>query len=460
MSMKYTVFFIMALTIGSAGCGGSHVQIALPAPRPLGDEYGGFRPSDRPAETADELARIEPVDVITLHHSLARALMHNPRLRSYSWNVRAAEADWLQAGRWPNPEVKVEFDGVGGSGERKNFDGAEIYFGLSQLIELGGKRNKRIELAAIEGQASGWSYETIRLAVFADVVNAYVGVLAAQQRLELIGELVRLSEELMRSVARRVDAGKDSPLEKTKATVVLSNTRIQHQRAVRDVELARLRLASTWGGNDPEFERAAGQLDSPSPVPPFEELVALLMLNPEIARGALQADRKKAALDLEKAIAIPDITISGGVKRLNEFEDNVVVFGVEVPLPLFDRNQAGIRRAEYELAGINAEYEEIHSRIRIELADAYTELASAYMEAVELQQNVLEGAETVFVGSRKSYDQGKVDYLKLLDAQRTMFEAKVHYIDVLASYHSARADVERLIGRSINAEERSNREDE
>ncbi len=80
---------------------------------------------------------------------------------------------------------------------------------------------------------------------------------------------------------------------------------------------------------------------------------------------------------------------------------------------------------------------------------AYQELSNSYTEAMELDENVLQGAESVFEASRIGYSQGKMDYLHVLDAQRTLFEAKAQYIDALASFHIAKTDVERLIASPI-----------
>ena len=87
------------------------------------------------------------------------------------------------------------------------------------------------------------------------------------------------------------------------------------------------------------------------------------------------------------------------------------------------------------------------------LVSAYHSLSNSYAEAVELQNNILQGAETVFEASREGYSQGKLDYLNVLDAQRTLSEARAEYIEALAAYHNSRADVERLIGRELQSQE-------
>jgi cobalt-zinc-cadmium efflux system outer membrane protein len=171
--------------------------------------------------------------------------------------------------------------------------------------------------------------------------------------------------------------------------------------------------------------------------------------NPDIARWASEIDKDKASLELEKAKGISDITLKGGMSRFNETDDNAFMFGISIPLPLFDRNQGGRQAAAYELSKAREEERAATNRIRVELAKAYQRLFNSYIKASKLDKDIIQGAESVFESSKIAYAQGKLDYLNVLDSQRTLFEAKGQYIDALASYHIAKADVERLIGRSI-----------
>ena len=263
--------------------------------------------------------------------------------------------------------------------------------------------------------------------MFTEVTKAFTDVLAAQQRLKLNEELLQVSEELVDTVGKRVDAGKDSPLEKTKATVALSNIKIQHQQAMQHLELTRKQLAATWTGKEPKFESVAGRLDSLPPIPSIDELADLIEQNPDIARWSLEIDKNKASLELEKAKAISDVTLSGGLQRFNDTDDNAIVFGIAIPLPISDKNQAGKLQATYELARAREEERAAHTRIQMKLVKAYQALLSAYTEATELDKNVLQGAESVFEASKTGYSRGKLDYLNVLDAQRTLFEAKARY---------------------------------
>jgi len=440
------VILILILILSATGCAGSGRGPELTGTDAMAEPYGSLEP-----EAAAGPDDIEPVDVLSFEKALGRAFIFNPELQAFSWNVQAAGARALQASLWSNPELEIEFDEVGGRGELNGFDGAEMKFLLSHRIELGGKRGSRAEAASLEGETAARSYEAKQLSVYSEVVRRFTAALAAQEYLRLNREILDVAEEMAEMVARRVEAGRDAQLEKTRAGVVLSNMRIRERAAGRELQLARKRLAAMWGSSECRFGRVEGDLAELLPVPPLEDLAVLLESNPILAQAELEHQRRGALLNLENAMAIPDITVSGGIKRFNETEMDLWVLGVSVPIPMFDRNQGGKLEAAAELEKSREELAAVRSRLALELEEARSVLAGSYEEAVELRKNVLAGAEKVYLAAGRSYRQGKTDYLNVLDAQRTMFEIRKRYIDVLAEYHSARADLERLTGGFLDA---------
>jgi len=333
----------------------------------------------------------------------------------------------------------------------KNIVDGGIGYRLGQLIELAGKPSKRKRVATLGSKLAGWDYEAKRLDVLTNVAHAFVEVLAAQNRLALAEELVQLSDQVLNTVTQRVDAGKDSPVEKTKAQVALASANIEQEQARQRLASAHKRLAATWGSVSPAFERAVGRLDATLPIPSETELTNLLAQNPDLARWAVEVERRRAALKLEKAKAVPDITLSGGMQRFNETDENAMVFGLAIPVPLFNQNQGRIREAKYNLAKAQKLRRAVETSLYTTLADAYQALASASIESTGLKNEVLPGAQSAFDATKQGYREGKFDYLMVLDAQRTFFYARARYIESLAAYHKAKANVERLIGQDINS---------
>jgi cobalt-zinc-cadmium efflux system outer membrane protein len=131
-----------------------------------------------------------------------------------------------------------------------------------------------------------------------------------------------------------------------------------------------------------------------------------------------------------------------------------MVLGLGVPIPLFDRNQGGIREATAELGKVRKQVEAAEVRTLAALAEANVAVAAAYGEVTILREDVLPKAQQAFDAARQGYEQGKFDYLYVLDAQRTLFSTQAQYVDSVEAYHKARADVQRLIGEPQDASDK------
>ena len=451
MSKRSLTFLCVLLVFGFCGCAGPRMDAGWPEPGPLGKDFKSYRPPRNPPDPASTTTRFEdPVGALTMRQALALALMNNPELAAFSWEVRAREAHTLQAGLLPNPELEVEVENFGGTGAYDDFDESEATVQLSQLVELAGKRTKRKRVAALERDLAGWDYEIERIRVFTKASKAFVNVLAFQKQLALSEELVRLAEEVLDVVSERVRAGKVSPVEETRARVALSLRRIDREKAREELKVARKVLAAAWGGTAATFREVRGNLEHLPLIPPMEALAGRISHNPEMVRWVVEIESRRATVEMEKTLRFPDVTLRGGVRRINETDDTAFVMGLSLPIPTFDRNQGGTLEARYRVARAEEERRALHLRVCTALTRAYQRLSSSRGEAASLKDNVLPGARSAFEATGEGFRQGKFGYLDVLDAQRTFFEAKARYIEVLADFHKAIADVESLSGEPLN----------
>jgi cobalt-zinc-cadmium efflux system outer membrane protein len=450
MRLLYLAPAALGMLAVLSGCATTY-DAAWPPPRPLGDAVPAYHPPQSPAR-ADSLAALvpSPEGVLTLREALALALLYNPDLRAFGWEVRAREARTLQAGLPPNPEIGTELENFAGGGPVSGFDATEVTVGLSRLIELGGDRRRRRDVAALERDLAGWDYETVRLDVLTETAQAFTDLLAAQERMSLADSLLGQAELFYESVAARVEAGKVSALEERRAQIVRSTAAIQRERAARDLAAARVRLSAGWGRTDPAFERVVGDLSVVAPPPPFQGVEAFIERNPDVARWNAEMALRRADVALEKARRIPNPSLLLGVRRLRELGETALTAGVSIPLSIFDRNQGAIRETEYRLRQGEELRRSEETRARRMLAEAYALLAAGYDEVRTLREEVLPAARENFAATQEGYREGKFDLLTVLDAQRILFETTNRYVDALAGYHAARAEVERLIGTPLS----------
>ncbi len=393
----------------------------------------------------------ESTEPIALNQAVALALTMNPELSAFSWEIRSREANTLQAGLFPNPKFGIDLEDVGGTGNFNGFRQSQTTFSLSQLIELGWKRARRARAASLVEELAEWDYQTKRVDVLTQVSKAFTDVLGAQRQVSLMQGLVGLAKKVKTTATARVKAGKVSPIEEIRADVALSSTSIEQERAIRELEAARKRLAATWGSTKPLFKSAKGKLSSVAPVPSFDSLVARISGNPDLARWTTEIAQRQAVIDREKSKAIPSVTLSGGFRRLETTRDNSLVFGISVPLMFLNRNQGNIQRSRHQLTKAEVNQRAAEVRVSRAMADVYKELAFAFSAVETLKNQVLPGAQKAFDLINEGYRFGKFGFLNVLDSQRTLFQAKAQYLSSLTDYHKAVADVERLIGGRLNS---------
>jgi cobalt-zinc-cadmium efflux system outer membrane protein len=422
-----------------------------PDPRPLGAELATYQAPADPNAKATVEPEAQPGGPLVLGTALRAALSHNPTLAAFSWEVRARDAEVLQAGARPNPEAATEVEDFAGSGDRHGFSGSQTTLSFAQLIELGGKREKRVRVAALDRELAGWDYEAARLAVFTETTQRFVRTLALQERIALATEIVGLAEKSLTTVRATVSAGATSQVEASRAMVAVEQARIALTKLEHDLEASRAALAASWGADSATFGRAEGNLQAISPPPPFSTLAALVDENPDLARWNTEIAQRKAALANEQAKRIPDVTISVGPRYYADNSSGGLVAGFSVPLPLFNKNSGAIVSAENRVRRAEAEQAAAHSSVNAELRSVYEELSAAHSEVEALRKHALPAAEAAYSGAMKAYQAGRFRYLEVLDSQRTLFEIKVAEIEALASYHRAAASLERLTGNPLNS---------
>ena len=449
MRQKIIMSFGAALLILLIGCGAHQVDVAWQEARPLGRDLTTSFPPIHPSTPEETPQLQEPTGTINLRQALALALMHNPDLKAFAWAIRAGEAKTLQAGLRPNPELETEIEEFGGSGDLSGFSAIETTIQLGVPIELSGVRSKERQVAALETELAGWDYETARLDVLTQVNHVFIDVLAAQEVVALNEELVRLAEQVFNTARAQVEAGKVSPVQQMRTQVELVNSRIALEASKRELEGARFVLAATWGSTSPMFEKVEGQFEMAKPIPTVEQLADRISQNPNIARWAVEIAHRRAATQLERSRRVPELSIDGGMKHLSESDDVAFILGISLPLPLFDRNQGAIREVEYNLAKAFEEQRSAEVAIHTALATAYGVLSAAAITVSSLRDEVLPSAQSAFAAVTEGYRIGKFDFLEMLDAQRTLFDVRGSYINALAKYHKAVADVERLIGEPL-----------
>lgn len=384
---------------------------------------------------------------ITLDEATALALRANPDIAVVLRGREIESAQVLQAATRPNPTLSGQVEDL-----RSQNRIATI--AISQQLETAGKRDKRMAVADANLAIADAEIGIAQAETSAKVYAVFYQVLAAQQAQTLAQELLKIATQSKETTSKRVLAGKVSPVEEMKAKVAEAGLKVDLANANQQLATAKQRLASLWAkGNSQADYIAVGELEKLSSIPTLSDLMAQLPDSPRLKKASLAITQKQTLSAIEQSKKTPDVTVSLGARRNEELGGiTQAVIGLSIPIPVFDNNQGNLQGAmARELQSID-EKAALQNQLQTELAGAYARRQLQVEAGSMYQQDILQGAQSAYEAARKGFEFGKFSFLEVLDAQRTLFQAKTQFIQTLALARQAEADIQSILGAPYKIE--------
>jgi cobalt-zinc-cadmium efflux system outer membrane protein len=382
---------------------------------------------------------VERPEPLQLEQAIRYAIEHNPTLAAARREVSATEGQVLQGSLRPNPEFNYQADDLSRVGRTST---AEV----GVPFETGGKREARVRSAGLGREVALADLGSAELRLRSAVIAAFFDVLAAQELRATAEESVRLAQRATDIAAKRVAAGKISPVEETRARVAEAGARVTLNQSESELRNSRRRLASLWGNTAPSFTEASGDVEQLPVAPATDLILGRLESAPQLRRAQRELERRKSLVTLEQARSVPDFTVSLGVKRNLELPGEQALVALKVPLPIFNRNQGNLQEALRREDKAAEELQATQTALSATALQALENVNARRRDADLLRQEVLPGARSTYEAATIGFENGKFSFLEVLDAQRTLIAAKSQYLIALANFHRAQAELESLIG--------------
>ena len=357
----------------------------------------------------------------------AMALGNHPGLRRAVARLQAARGRWVQAGLPPNPRVGYtagEIGNEGQAGQQGGMVAQQLITGgklrLNRAVARGDIMRSQRELAAQQGR------------VINDVRSAFYDVLAAHRRLLIAQRLVAISQEAVATAEALVQAQEASQadllqakIEADTTTIVLNNARNRYDAAWRT-------LAAAVGVPDLPPQPLAGKLEDDGRVFEFEEALArVIRESPEVAAAWANVNRARWALARARVEPIPNLNLQGSVQYDDASGFTIAGAQLSMPIPIWNRNQGGIREAAGNLAAARADALRLELSLQQRLAAAFERYANARQQVERYRGSIIPNAKRTLDMVLLAYRQGEFPYIRLLTAQRTFFQANLAYVDAL-----------------------------
>lgn len=394
---------------------------------------------------------------------IEQALRQNREILATQQRVAEARGWLRQAGARPAPTLEVNT----ATGRALRSQGESEYtVGYFQPLETGGKRAKRM-LAAEQAVAVAEAElaERGRLLAY-DIKSRHIEVIASQRKVEAIARISSVNREAYRLVDARVQRDDAAPLERQLLLVELNRTEAQGSVAGGQARAALVELRRTAGIAVEGAFTPPSQFDRPPPVAATLEGLQrrALDLRPDLRAVRALASQAAAEFAVARAQGSPDVTLSAQYARRYEQlddpvrlsspgtplsltdQDNVLIFGISVPLGTRGRNKGNVEAATAREHAARLRVEQLMISIPLEVEAAWTRQEAASRAAAILNGGVLDEAKKNLSVIRQAYQLGELRLLDVLAEQRRLLETELSVIDAEAELARSRAELERAVG--------------
>jgi len=385
------------------------VAMDLPA---MGQEAGA--PARVPARLAlDEAIRI--------------AEARSPAIAAARTMTAIADADVVGAGKRPNPSIIIDLQGWPLSQQDRPpfFDDQQLTVALEQELEPGGRRGLRQQAAQIGVEISkASSRDRLRLLRF-DVRRAYLQAVLAKADHNAARVTLEDIDKVLAINRARFEQGELSGIE-------LRRLQVERHRFADDLLAAELTLRNTRSSLlavlnlrplDQEFD-TADDLAAPS-LDPGRKIATpdhALAGRPDLDALRLTEQRAGAEERLQHALRTPAFALGAGWQR--DFGTNALVVNARIPLPLANRNDAGLARAGAERRLAASRTEEVTTAAALEIQLAANSVANSRTRVENIERDYLKNAREARDIVLASYRAGAATLIDYLDAQRALREAQ------------------------------------
>jgi len=420
---------------------------------------GALPPS---AKATDDLGAIP----VGLPQVIRACVLSDPRILAALESVEHARAEHTTASLLPNPSLLVSrtlvpLPGSPFNAETRQGGPPQLDIGLSYSLDtlIFGTRSAAMEATRLGVDVAFAEYADVARQRILEAIHAYYDVLEAREILRLTREEVEQLGRLHSLTERRVQLGGIGTVELDRIRVALSGGRRRLLRAKAKLDNARSRLRASLGrAMGAERADADGTLEIDSPPAPPDLRSAMQLAEehrPDLLALQRQVVRLRADLTREQRTAWPSLSVSAGYTR--QFQKRAIGFpdasswgaGLEMSLPIFDRNQGNIARAQSAVRQAELLLSAAQIDLRAEVEQAIRDYNVAYQLVSTLDEQALAAASSARQRIEEAYGLGGRTLLEVLDAQAAFREVFREHVEARAELLRALHRVNAVVGTEV-----------
>ncbi len=388
------------------------------------------------------------VSVMTIDMIVDLVALNNPSLRSYAYRREAANNQLKQAGLWKNPEFSTEFEEVGW--DAPGLSESEISIALSQEFEIFGQRDARKNVALAGIKSTNFETMVEAFDLYVEVKRRFFNLFYNQNKMALADSSVMLAENIVKSIEFRMNRGAALQSEFLLAQLELQRIKLDYRKVKQELHSSQIELAALWNGNKTNITvSSSNEPNLANALDKLHRLKSQLDSTRYVQQLGYDIEKVRAEKQLVSKEAKPNVTLSGGFKRIEVNNSNSFLFGISVPLPLFNKNQG--KAASLQASIQSKEYEQEKTRIETGayINSSISHLTELKNQHVTLDTLLLPTAENAYNTIKETYAIGRIPYTSFLEAERSLINLRLEHNDILFAIYEQLFAIEQISGIRI-----------
>lgn len=391
-----------------------------------------------------------------------------------------ARAQLIGSGLRPNPAIAAQYQTNGRSGAATGEDQGSV--SITQDLQLWGARSQRIRAARLEQRRAMFGMRDAERILRQEVTASYRALLFQQQRAALLDSTARLNARIVRAAQSALQQGLGSELDVRLSTSAEKLSELDRDRALREYGIEQLAFARLLGDSlgtsyhltdsllpaslaflalrEPEGEPSVTAAAYVPPGRGVDSLVALaLATRPDVRAAEYAIEGDNATLALARIAAKPTVAVGGlfTQTRNNRLLGTVpggsmsraFGLGLVIGLPVTNRNQGGIARAEVERSAAVLRLSRLRTLVERDVRVAAQRVALSASQVQRLQRDILPTNTAALRLAEVAFGRGQASIFQVLQVQRAYVESSTGLLEAMRQYAAAVTDLEAAIGQPL-----------
>ena len=382
---------------------------------------------------------------LTIQQALKRTLLQSPALQLYPYQQRSNDAATLQAGFTPNPELNVSLENVLGNGSSSGINSAELTLSLSQLIELGDKKQLRQNASQWQRRFTDQQYQLAKVDALAATMRSFLQLLHQQALQQWTLDKIAIEQQALTVAKTRAAAGAVADADVARLELRVLQSKMEQQALASEQQILTRLLAQHWL-QAPDFQSVTGDLAKLPQLPALSDLLLQLQQAPQLQYWLTQTRFAQSQLQLTQALGQVDITVGAGVRRNEVLNEQALVLQISMPLAVQNPQQGNIlaNTAMAEQAELQQQHQQQLGVLQVERS--LIQLTALQRQLQDYQKVVMPAAERVLQQMLAGYQQGLFDMTDLLAAQQDILQTRRLVLDLQYRFHLQLLEQEQLTG--------------